>query len=110
VTRNEAFGLAQVEAMAAGKPIINCDIAGSGVPWVSEHLVSGLTVRVRDAAGMALAAQRLAEDDTLRATLSERARERALAMFDQERVIAEVTSAYLAVLSESTRSAALDAG
>ena len=44
ITKNEAFGLVQIEAMAHSVPVVCCAIEGSGVDWVNEHNVSGLVV------------------------------------------------------------------
>ena len=82
VARSEGFGLVQVEAMAAGCPVINTSIPASGVSWVSQHEVSGLTVPVGDANAFAAAANRMAEEDGLRAKLSHGARMRAEKEFD----------------------------
>jgi glycosyltransferase involved in cell wall biosynthesis len=82
--RSEAFGLVQVEAMASGCPVINTSIPNSGVPWVSRHEESGLTVPVDDPAAFAAAARRLLEESGLRDSLSAGARARAIAEFDRD--------------------------
>jgi rhamnosyl/mannosyltransferase len=96
--RSEAFGLVQVEAMAGGCPVINTRIPHSGVPWVSPHEQTGLTVPVNDPGALAAAAQRLLDDPPLRARLIAAGRARAAAEFDH-RVMAERSLAvYRAVL------------
>ena len=75
--RSEAFGLVQVEAMASGCPAINCDIPGSGVPWVCRHELEGLTVPRNDPQAFAAAARRLLAEDGLRERLAQGAKQRA---------------------------------
>jgi len=79
--RSEAFGLVQVEAMASGCPVINTAIPHSGVPWVSRHEETGLTVPVDDPAAFAAAALRLLEEPGLRDRLAAGARARAISEF-----------------------------
>lgn len=86
--RSEAFGIVQVEAMAAGCPVINTAIPHSGVSWVSPHEESGLTVPMDDPSALAAAARRLLEEPGLRDRLAAGARARACAEFDH-RVMAE---------------------
>lgn len=100
--RSEAFGLAQVEAMAAGCPVINTSIPGSGVPWIAPGGSAALTVGVGDAVGLAAAARRLLDDPRLRARLVEAARARALAECS-DRVAAERSLALYRELLAASR-------
>jgi glycosyltransferase involved in cell wall biosynthesis len=86
--RSEAFGLVQVEAMASGCPVINTQIPDSGVPWVSLHEETGLTVPVDDPVALANAANRLVTEPGLRDRFAAAAQRRAIREFDH-RVMAE---------------------
>jgi glycosyltransferase involved in cell wall biosynthesis len=90
--RAEGFGLVQVEAMASACPVINSDVPGCGVAWVSRHEQTGLTVPVADAPAFAHAARRLLEEPGLRDRLAAAARDRAVLEFDQA-VMARATLA-----------------
>jgi glycosyltransferase involved in cell wall biosynthesis len=81
VTRTEAFGLVQVEAMAAGLPVVNTRL-DSGVPFVSLHGITGLTVPPRDPAALAEALEDLLSNPEKRAAFGRAARHRANTEFD----------------------------
>lgn len=74
--RAEAYGVAMVEAMVMGKPIVATDIAGSGVPWVNVHGRTGLNVPVRDPAALADALHQLLANVDLRRRMSAASRRR----------------------------------
>jgi rhamnosyl/mannosyltransferase len=82
-TRSEGFGLVQVEAMASGCPVLNADIAHSGVPWVAQHEKSALTVPPNDPIAFAAAANRILEEPGLRERLARNAKQRALDEFSE---------------------------
>lgn len=104
--RAEAFGLVQVEAMASGCPVINCAIPGSGVPWVCQHEVSGLTVPIDDPYAFAQAARRLLAEPGLRARLAAGGRDRARREFDHRLMARRSLSIYEQVVAGARAEAA----
>lgn len=99
VARSEAFGIVQLEAMACGTPVINTQI-DSGVPFVSLHEVSGLTVPPANVFALERAITRLMHDDALHQRLSEGAHDRVNEHFTLSRMAAETLNLYEEVLSE----------
>ena len=76
VARSEAFGLVQLEAHASGTPVVSTELT-TGVPFVNENGVSGLTVPPHDVEALAEALDALVRDDSLRLRLGAQAAERA---------------------------------
>jgi rhamnosyl/mannosyltransferase len=86
IARTEAFGVVQVEAMAAGVPVVSTNLP-TGVPWVNQHGVTGLVVEPGDVSALARAIGTLLADRELRARLGRNAAERAEATFDRRRMV-----------------------
>lgn len=97
VNRAEAFGLALVEAMAAGKPAIATRVPGSGMGWVVEHERTGWLVEPGDVDELCGVLQALAADRTGLAATGRRARERFDAHFRIDAVAREVVDVYRGV-------------
>lgn len=93
VERSEAFGLVQIEAHAAGTPVVSTDLP-TGVPFANKDGVTGLTVPVGDVAALAEALSKLLGDDKLRARMSKQARKRARTEFAIPRMAAEMEAVY----------------
>jgi glycosyltransferase involved in cell wall biosynthesis len=93
VTRAEAFGYVQLEAMACGKPVISTDVP-SGVSWVNQHERTGLVVPAGDAQRLRNAIVRLMMDEGLRARLGEAGRARVDREFTHVRLRERLAALY----------------
>lgn len=89
---NELFGLAVVEAMASGCPVIVSDAAS--LPELLEHEVSGIVLPPNYPAAIHNALLRLRDDHNLWRRLSAGARQRAEAQFAWTRVVDRCLLAY----------------
>lgn len=97
--KSETYGLVQIEAMAAGKPVISTNLA-TGVTFVNIHGVTGLTVPPRDPQALANAIQTLVNDPGFRQSLGSNGRERALRDFSAETMVDRMLSLYERVLKQ----------
>ncbi|HSW07409.1 MAG TPA: glycosyltransferase [Aquabacterium sp.] len=80
--RAEAYGVAMVEAMAHGRPVVATDIEGSGVPWVNVDGCTGFNMPVGQPGALVQALKRLLGDAALRERLGQAARQRFLCEFN----------------------------
>ena len=62
IERSEAFGIVQLEAMAASRPVISTEV-GTGTSWVNLDGQTGLVVPPRDVEALAGAINALLSDD-----------------------------------------------
>jgi len=96
VSRAESFGLVQVEAMAAGIPVVNTEI-DSGVPEVSLNGVTGITVPPKDAKALAGAVRILLENPETLAKYGKAGYARAQEQFSAERMAESTLKVYQAI-------------
>ena len=89
VEKSEAFGIVQMEAMAYGKPVINTNLK-SGVPYVSLHRVTGLTVEAKNSSDLADAMNWLAEHPEAREAYGAAACRRIKEHFSQSNMLKEL--------------------
>ncbi|HSG38166.1 MAG TPA: glycosyltransferase, partial [Thermoanaerobaculia bacterium] len=89
---NELFGLALVEAMARGCPVIASDAAS--LPEIVEPEASGLLAPPNDPVAIGAALERLRGDEALWWRLSAGARRRVEERFTWERVVDRCLEAY----------------
>ena len=92
--RSEAFGVAMLDAMAMSKPIVSTDIEGSGVPWINQHRVTGLSVPVGEARALAQALSELLADRALSAGYGQAGRKRYAEDFTADRMTRQVIDLY----------------
>lgn len=98
VTRQEAFGVVQLEAMAAGKPVVSTDL-GTGVGWVNRHGETGYVVPPADPVALREALRRLLADPALQKSMGDAAAARVRATFTLERMIDDTLALYRDVMA-----------
>jgi glycosyltransferase involved in cell wall biosynthesis len=92
-TSKETFGIAQIEAMAAGLPIVNTALM-TGVPRVARHGLEAITVPPNDPAALAFAIGQLLDDAPLANRLGNAASLRARAEYGQADFISRMRRVY----------------
>lgn len=98
VTRAEAFGLAQLEAMAWGIPTVSTRL-DSGASTVSVHDVTGLQVPPGDSDALGAAINSLLGNDDRRARMGRAAKERFLLEFTRDKMIRSYRALYASIRS-----------
>jgi rhamnosyl/mannosyltransferase len=91
--RSEAFGAVQLEAMAAGKPVV-CTELGTGTSFVNVNEQTGMVVPARDSRALARAINRLIDDPALRARMGAAGRLRVQSEFTVEKMVERVMQVY----------------
>lgn len=90
-TAPEPFGLVAAEAQSLGRPVIAS--ATGGLVEIVEDGVTGLLVPPGDSEALAVALEKLADDEALRIRLGREAHERALERFSMERFCSALSGA-----------------
>ncbi len=100
---SESFGLAALEAMACGVPVVASNVGG--LPEVVEHGVTGFLAPVGDTAAMASHVLTLLREKAVRKECSVRARGAVEARYQPEPAVARYEAVYRRVLASPARAA-----
>ena len=93
VSKSEAFGIVQLEAMACAKPVVSTRL-GTGVEYVNQDKVTGFTVTPGKVTELRNAILKLWLDHNLVTMMGEHAYERVVKEFGKEKMIARIKRVY----------------
>jgi glycosyltransferase involved in cell wall biosynthesis len=94
VEESETFGIAQVEAMACGKPIVNTQLL-TGVPWVARDGLEALTVPPGSANALTDALTRVLDHEEEAAAMGARSLRRAETTFSFATFLDETSKVFM---------------
>ena len=105
VTNAETFGLVQLEAMAAGRPVVNTAL-DTAVPHVARHGIEAITVPPGDAAALGDGIDTLISDPERRRRMGLAARTRAATRYSAAAFKSGMETVYRETMAASVSSAA----
>jgi len=97
VDKSEAFGIVQIEAMRAGRPVVSSRLHGSGTDWVNQDGVTGFTVEPRNPDTLAEALNCVLNDAERARTLGANGRRRYEELFTARKMAEQVRAMYLSL-------------
>ncbi len=93
ITRQEAFGIVLLEAMASGKPVIATNI--SGMPYIINN--SGIVVKPKNIDGLKDAILKILSNPQIAAELGENGRKRVETEFAPDIIVDKIEKIYISV-------------
>ncbi len=99
ILKTEAFAIVQIEAMGYGKPIVSTRIPESGVSWVNQNGVSGLTVEIEDERSLADSFLTILTNEDVYKNLSEGAKKRYFEHFTRQKMVDKCLQIYNKILA-----------
>jgi rhamnosyl/mannosyltransferase len=104
ITRQEAFGVVLLEAMAFGKPMVTTKL-GTGADWVNQDGETGIVVPPGDASALSAAIGSLLRDRSRRALMGSAALRRVQSLFSPGRMTTSVLELYRQLMGRDDRQA-----
>lgn len=97
--KSEAFGVVLIEAMSFGCPLVCCDIAGSGVPWVNKDGETGFVVPTDSPFDLYRAIHKILSDDFLKEKFKVNAKIRFHELFERDTMVEKIHAMYKSLLN-----------